>query len=127
MLGVPSGLHVILIFLTVRMLLFSTFPCPMGPMGLSCSSLIIDASVYLTTTTTNTGQYWGELGYFRLEAGKNSLGIESEVVWATPKSFTVNNFPCNENGDNCRSRVETQFYVDPSNYVETLQKRLRGI
>lgn len=73
------------------------------------------------------GQYWGELGYFRLEAGKNSLGIESEVVWATPKGFTVNNFPCDENGDNCRSQVETQFYVDPSNHIEVLQKRLRGI
>lgn len=72
------------------------------------------------------GQYWGELGYFRLEAGKNCLGIESEVVWATPKSFTVNNFPCNENGDNCQSGVATQHYVDPSQNVEAFQRRLRG-
>lgn len=72
-----------------------------------------------------TGQYWGELGYFRIEAGKNSLGIESEVVWATPKSFTVNNFPCDANGENCQSRVETQHYTDPSKNVKAIQRRLR--
>ena len=72
-----------------------------------------------------TGQYWGELGYFRIEAGKNSLGIESEVVWATPKSFTVNNFPCDATGDNCQSRVETQYYTDPSRNVKAIQRRLR--
>jgi len=27
------------------------------------------------------GEYWGELGYFRLEKGKNELGIESECVF----------------------------------------------
>jgi hypothetical protein len=66
------------------------------------------------------------MGYFRIEAGKNCLGIESEVVWATPKAFTVNNFPCDENGDNCQSRVATQFYIDPSENIEAYQKRLRG-
>eukprot|EP00545_Synedropsis_sp_CCMP1620_P013925 CAMPEP_0119007708 /NCGR_PEP_ID=MMETSP1176-20130426/3188_1 /TAXON_ID=265551 /ORGANISM="Synedropsis recta cf, Strain CCMP1620" /LENGTH=342 /DNA_ID=CAMNT_0006959907 /DNA_START=15 /DNA_END=1043 /DNA_ORIENTATION=+ len=71
------------------------------------------------------GQYWGELGYFRLEAGKNCLGIESEVVWATPKTFTVNNYPCDENGNSCQSGVHTQYYVDPSQNTEAVQRRLR--
>jgi cathepsin X len=34
------------------------------------------------------GQYWGELGFFRLQLGLNLLGIESNIAWATVKSFT---------------------------------------
>ncbi|GKY99727.1 hypothetical protein MPSEU_000926700 [Mayamaea pseudoterrestris] len=30
------------------------------------------------------GTYWGEMGYFRIVMGKNALGIESEIAWATP-------------------------------------------
>jgi len=67
------------------------------------------------------GQYWGEMGYFRILAGHNSLGIELEVAWATPGEFTVHNFPCYENGGNC---VDTQVYEDPSANVEKLQARL---
>jgi hypothetical protein len=38
------------------------------------------------------GQYWAEMGYMRLEAGKNLLGIEGEVAWAS--KFR----PCRRNG-----------------------------
>jgi cathepsin X len=31
------------------------------------------------------GQYWGEGGWFRIVRGKNALGIEDMVSWATPK------------------------------------------
>jgi len=31
------------------------------------------------------GQYWGENGWFRIIRGKNALGIEGHVSWATPK------------------------------------------
>ena len=72
------------------------------------------------------GQYWGELGFFRIEMGKNSLGIESTVAWANPGVFTVKNFACAEDGQNCNSRMMTQTYVDPSNNIEYIQKRLRG-
>lgn len=58
--------------------------------------------------------------------GKNALGIESTVAWATPKSFTVKNFPCDEDGKNCGPGVETQYYVDPSTDVESVNTRLRG-
>merc|ERR1712151_1257007 len=47
------------------------------------------------------GQYWGELGYFRIKMGGNQLGIENSCSWATPGSFTELNFPCNEDGTNC--------------------------
>jgi cathepsin X len=33
------------------------------------------------------GQYWGELGHFRIIRGKNALGVEGSVAWATPKKF----------------------------------------
>jgi len=67
------------------------------------------------------GQYWGEMGYMRLEMGKNLLGIEGEVAWATPGSYTVNNFPCYENGENC---VVSENYLDPSNNLGEIQRRL---
>jgi cathepsin X len=35
------------------------------------------------------GEYWGELGYFRVRLGTDMLGLESECAWAVPKSFTV--------------------------------------
>ena len=47
------------------------------------------------------GQYWGELGYFRIELGKNLLGIESHISWATPGTFTTQNFHCFKDGRNC--------------------------
>ena len=57
------------------------------------------------------GEYWGEMGFFRIAMGKNLLGIESGISWATPGNFTVTNFPCFENGKNCGPA--TQRYVDP--------------
>lgn len=84
------------------------------------------------------GQYWGEMGYMRLEAGKNLLAIESSVAWATPGAFTVHNFPCSEDGKNCNDHkkgrpneafaaaVGTHFYQDPSTNIQAvlMQRRL---
>ncbi|VEU43394.1 unnamed protein product [Pseudo-nitzschia multistriata] len=70
------------------------------------------------------GQYWGEMGYFRILAGHNSLGIEMDVAWATPGQFTVHNFPCYEDGANCNGGVATQYYEDPSKNVEKVNERL---
>jgi cathepsin X len=67
------------------------------------------------------GQYWGEMGYMRLEMGKNLLGIEGEVAWVTPLTFTVANFPCYENGENC---IIDHHYVDPSSNMVELKRRL---
>lgn len=76
------------------------------------------------------GQYWGEMGYMRLELGKNLLGIEAEIAWATPGSFTVHNFPCGEDGKGCNGkekgqRYYTQYYKDPSEDLEQVQRRLK--
>lgn len=65
------------------------------------------------------GQYWGEMGFFRIAAGKNLMGIESAVAWATPGTFTVQNVPCSEDGAECggvsqKTRFVAQHYVDPS-------------
>lgn len=74
------------------------------------------------------GDYWGELGFMRVEMGKNILGLEGEVAWATPGSWTEKNYPCSENGKNCNGNgnrmFEATFYNDPSNDMEAVQRRL---
>ena len=72
------------------------------------------------------GEYWGEMGFARIVAGKNMMGIEDNVAWVTPGSFTVTNTPCSENGKICGDRIQKtteystvkkfvgQTYVDPS-------------
>jgi len=68
------------------------------------------------------GEFWGEMGYFRVERGNGkSLCIEeSGVSWATPKTWTEKNFPCGEDGTGCAPK--TQF-VDPSHHGVPLGKQ----
>mmetsp|Transcript_22868 Transcript_22868/g.28054 ORF Transcript_22868/g.28054 Transcript_22868/m.28054 type:complete len:363 (-) Transcript_22868:215-1303(-) len=70
------------------------------------------------------GHYWGEMGFIKVEMGSNILGLEGEVAWATPGSWTETNFPCSENGANCRSDGGVKFYKDPSHDVQAVQRRL---
>mmetsp|Transcript_8839 Transcript_8839/g.16064 ORF Transcript_8839/g.16064 Transcript_8839/m.16064 type:complete len:373 (-) Transcript_8839:412-1530(-) len=73
------------------------------------------------------GEYWGEGGMFRVELGKNLLGIEANIAWATPGSFSSTNFPCDEDGANCRADpgMHTyQTYKDPSTNVADIYRRL---
>lgn len=74
------------------------------------------------------GHYWGEMGYMRVEMGKNILGLEGEVAWATPGSWTEVNYPCAENGKNCNGsggvNGGAMFYNDPSQDIEAVQRRL---
>jgi len=66
-------------------------------------------------------------GFMRLEIGQNLLGIESEVAWVTPGTFTVENYPCAEDGKNCDGGgFISQKYVDPSTEIDVLESRLRG-
>ena len=69
------------------------------------------------------GQYWGEMGFFRIETGHDSLGIEMSVVWATPGSWTAENVPCYEGGENCGPVSKT--YEDPSANLDLIGKRLK--
>lgn len=61
------------------------------------------------------------MGFFRIATGGNLLGIEGEVAWATPGQFTVENFPCAEDGKNCN----THIYKDPSTDVKAVERRLK--
>lgn len=70
------------------------------------------------------GVYWGDLGFFYLELGKNLLGIEAEVSWATPGTCTERNFPCDEDGKNCDEAHHDHTFVDPSVDVMTVQRRI---
>lgn len=60
------------------------------------------------------GEYWGEMGYFRILMGQNVLGIESKVVWATPGYYTETSTPCPGNDGKSSSCWETTQYRDPS-------------
>ena len=75
------------------------------------------------------GEYWGEMGFAKIAAGKNMLGLEDNVAWVTPASFTIqNNLPCSEDGAECGGMDQTDKppaagfkwvgqnfeYVDPS-------------
>lgn len=71
------------------------------------------------------GEYWGEMGFARIAAGKNMLGIEDHVAWATPGTFTVDNVPCSEDGKTCGGEIQdheaptvrkfvSQTFIDPS-------------
>ena len=57
------------------------------------------------------GEYWGEMGFFRIVRGVKALGIEDECSWATPKSWTSANVACFEDGSNC---VGGTTFEDPS-------------
>jgi len=68
------------------------------------------------------GEYWGENGYFRVVRGVNDLSIESDCSWATPASWSERNFPCHEDGQNCKT---TGYYQDPSiKYMKQSSKKL---
>jgi len=69
------------------------------------------------------GQYWGELGYFRVARGVDAINIEEDCAWATPDQWTELNFPCYEDGSNC---VSTGKYVDPAPVGNATLDSLRG-
>ncbi|KAL7438382.1 hypothetical protein ACHAXH_007602 [Discostella pseudostelligera] len=71
------------------------------------------------------GEYWGEMGFARIAAGKNMLGIEDHVAWVTPGTFTIANVACSEDGKICGDEIQnhgspivrkfvSHTYVDPS-------------
>lgn len=68
------------------------------------------------------GQYWGELGFFRVQLGKDLLGIENNVAWATPGVFSTSNYPCWEDGGNCG--VHEHVFRDPSLDIFAVKSRL---
>jgi hypothetical protein len=51
------------------------------------------------------------MGFFRIAIGRNIIGIETKIIWATPGTFTTVNYHCYEDGKNCGPT--TQKYVDP--------------
>ena len=49
--------------------------------------------------------------------GKNLIGIENHIAWATPGRYSISNIPCAEDGNRCdekRDQMRTAIYVDPS-------------
>ena len=60
------------------------------------------------------GGYWGLSSFFHIVTGKNALGIESTVAWATPGSFTTHNTPCASDTGECHDGDSRSLtYNDP--------------
>ncbi|CAE7892806.1 Ctsz [Symbiodinium necroappetens] len=59
------------------------------------------------------GEYWGEMGYFRV--AKGALLLEDQCSWAVPATFTAaekkNQVHCHEGGDNCKAKDAEQMVV----------------
>lgn len=47
------------------------------------------------------GEYFGEMGFFRIRMGSNVLGIESHIAWAVPGQYSS-------------AAASTKYYTDPS-------------
>ena len=64
------------------------------------------------------GQYWGELGFFRVELGKNLLMIESNIAWASPGTFSTWRSGGGGGGDGrgVAGGLVHHEYVDPSTF-----------
>lgn len=73
------------------------------------------------------GEYWGELGFFRIKTGSNQLGIERTCSWATPEVWTEKNFACFEGGENCL----THNYAHPGpshmDYRRSVREQLKSL
>jgi len=53
-------------------------------------------------------------GFFRIELGKNILGIEHRIVWAVPGQYTDGgNIPCSEDGKSCGGVPQHPLASDP--------------
>ena len=74
------------------------------------------------------GQFWGEMGFFRVEIGRNLLGIENHLAWATPGRYSVTNVPYIEDDAECgdsRAFRGSMLYADPSADIKAVRKRLK--
>ena len=49
--------------------------------------------------------------------GRNLIGIENHIAWATPGIYSTSNYPCAEDGKRCdesKHELHTIEYLDPS-------------
>ena len=65
------------------------------------------------------GEYWGEMGWARVERGRDTLKLESSCDWAVG-DYTKTNFPCFEVGDQ-HLGYHLRLYLHHLHTVPTLQ------
>ena len=64
------------------------------------------------------GQYWGEMGLFRIELGRNLLGVEENFAWANPSTWVTQQLG-EEDDDDCFDNT----YIDPSLDVAAVHRK----
>ena len=64
------------------------------------------------------GQYWGEMGLFRIELGRNLLGVEENMAWANPSTWVTQQLGEDDDAD-CIDNV----YIDPSLDVAAVHRK----
>ena len=64
------------------------------------------------------GQYWGEMGLFRIELGRNLLGVEENMAWANPSTWATQQLG-EEDDDDCFDNT----YIDPSLDVAAVHRK----
>ena len=68
------------------------------------------------------GEAYGEMGFFRIERGSNTLGIEADCAWGIPGSYTTSNFPCWEDGGNCQ--VKAEYKAGPNHVAGAVARKM---
>ena len=65
-------------------------------------------------------------GFFRIQRGTNTLGIESDCAWGIPGVYTTSNFPCYEDGSNCVAAA-AEFKAGPKHVAGAVARSRKMI
>jgi cathepsin X len=83
---------------------------PYGVLTTLLCPIVLNLIIFLPLTLIYSRQ-WGEMGFFRIELGRNLLGVEENFAWATPNTWTTF-------ADDCHDT-----YIDVSQDVLSVQRR----
>jgi cathepsin X len=63
-----------------------------SPVGWGVQTIADSSELAYWSVRNSWGTFWGDNGWFRIQQGVNSAGIESQCGWAVPTERVVNDF-----------------------------------